>query len=153
MLSAEDLLAGSRLTFEVEVPEGILHPDGGSGGGTVRLRPLTVEDLQLIAAAARDSDTLVATLMVQRALVEPAMSVPEVAASHVGLVHYLLDHVNRVSGITATADELARAVQAPLAKATFVLERELGWTPAEVSELTVGQMLLHLQMLSERPTG
>jgi hypothetical protein len=150
MLSAEELLAGSRLTFDIEVPGAVLHPeDPGAADGTVRLRPLTVHDLQLIAGAAGADDNLLATLMVQRALVEPALSVPQVAAAHAGLVQFLLHHVNQVSGIAATGDELARAAQAPLARAAMALERAFGWTPAEVSELTVGQMLLHLQVLGE----
>ena len=151
MLSAEDLLGGSSLTFEIEIPPDVLQPsDGAAGGaGRVRLRPLTVRDLQLISRAAKDSDSLVATLMVQRALVEPEMTVAQVAAMHVGLVSFLLHHVNRLSGITATADELATATATPLAKAAFVLAREFGWTPQEVSQLTLGQILLHLQMLKE----
>jgi len=155
MLSAEELLAGSRLTFDVDVPGAVLHPeDPEAADGTVRLRPLTVHDLQLIASAAGADDNLLATLMVQRALVEPALSVAQVAAAHAGLVQFLLHHVNQVSGIDASSDELARAAQAPLAKAAMALERAFGWTPAEVSELTVGQMLLHLQLLGEEtPAG
>jgi hypothetical protein len=150
MLSAEELLAGSRLTFDVDVPAMVLHPDEADAeDGIVRLRPLTVHDLQLIGSAAGADDNLLATLMVQRALVEPALSVAQVAGAHAGLVQYLLHHVNRVSGIAASSDELARAAQAPLARAAMALERAFGWTPAEVSELTVGQMLLHLQLLGE----
>jgi hypothetical protein len=155
MLSAEELLAGSRLTFDVDVPGAVLHPDDpDAADGTVRLRPLTVHDLQLIVSAASADDNLLATLMVQRALVEPALSVAQVAAAHAGLVQFLLHNVNQVSGIAASSDELARAAQAPLAKAAMALERAFGWTPAEVSELTVGQMLLHLQLLDqEAPTA
>ena len=73
MLSAEDLLAGGDPTFEIEVP-----PDPASHRrrrqrstwATVRLRPLTVRDLQLVSRAAKEQDSLTATLMVQRALVE-----------------------------------------------------------------------------------
>jgi hypothetical protein len=148
MLSAEELLAGSRLTFDVDVPGSVLHPDDPDApDGTVRLRPLTVHDLQLIASAASADDNMLATLMVQRALVEPALNVAQVADAHAGLVQFLLHHVNRVSGISASSDELARAAQAPLARAAIALERAFGWTPDEVSELTVGQMLLHLQLL------
>jgi hypothetical protein len=158
MLSAEELLAGSALTFEVEVPAAILHPGNSAGneageGGTVQLRPLTVHDLQLVSRAARESDSLLATLMVQRALVEPAMSVAQVSTLPVGLVQLLLHHVNRISGISATSNQLASAAEAPLAKAAFVLAREFGWTPQQVGELTLGQVLLHLQMLKEKPAS
>lgn len=154
LLSAEELLAGSRLTFEVKVPKGILEPGSENGREdsdvSVRLRPLTVHDLQLISRAARENDTLVATLVVQRALVEPQMSVAEVSTLHVGLMQFLLQQVNRISGITTTSEHLAAARQDPLVKAAFILAKEFGWTPQEVNDLTLGQVLLHLQMLEER---
>ena len=91
--------------------------------------------------------------MVQRALVEPEVSIAEAAAMHVGLVEFLLGEVNRISGIEATHDDLAALADAPLAKATFVLADRFGWTPQEVSDMTLGQILLHLQMLGERSRG
>ena len=153
MLSAEELLAGGDLTFEVEVPPEVLHPAEDADGEaptTVRLRPLTVRDLQLIYRAAKESDSLTATLMVQRALVEPEMSIAQASAMHVGLLQFLLEQVNRISGISTTSEQLSGAMEAPLAKAAFVLAQEFGWTPQQVNELTLGQMLLHLQMLKER---
>jgi hypothetical protein len=154
MLTAEELLAGSSLTFEVELPESVLQPANGSAGGladrSVRLRPLTVSDLQLVARAAKENDSLLGTLMVQRALVEPALSVADVTVLHVGLVQYLLREVNRISGIDSTSAELAEVKDAPLARAAFILAREFGWTPEEIGELTLGQVLLHLQLLDER---
>lgn len=157
MLSPEALLAGGSVSFEVEIPEAVLRPAAEADTSavadavparTVRLRPLTVRDLQLVSRAASENDTLIGALMVQRALVEPELSVAEVASAHVGLVQFLLRRVNEISGITVTADDLAAAAQAPLAKAALALSREFGWTPDEVAELTVGQMLLHLQMLA-----
>ena len=156
MLTAEELLAGSTLVYETEIPPQVLQPtdpDGDGHAGSVRLRPLTIQDLQLISRAAKDSDSLVATLMVQRSLVEPQLSVAEVASMHVGLVQYLLDQGNRISGVTATADQLSASAEAPLARAAFVLAKEYGWTPEEVGGLTLGQVLLHLQMLKERATS
>jgi hypothetical protein len=156
ILSADELLAGSALTFEIDVPAQVLSPgengaDTANGPArTMRLRPLTVHDLQLIARAAKENGDLVATLMVQQALVEPAMTVSQVAAMHIGLMQFLLHHVNRISGIATPADHLLAAVDAPLAKATFILAREFGWTPQEMNELTLGQIALHLQMLKER---
>jgi hypothetical protein len=154
MLSPEELLAGSSLTFEVEVPTEILHPTNGAGeeaiSHTVRLRPLTVGDLQLVTRAAKENDSLLAALMVQRALVEPEVSVAQVSAMHVGLLQFLLREVNRLSGIETSADDLSAAAEAPISKAAFVLAEKFGWTPQEVNELTLGQLLLHLQMLGER---
>lgn len=153
MLSAEELLAGSDLTYEVTIPPDVLLPGRGPEAGgdrVVRLRPLTVHDLQLITRAAKESDGLMAAFMVQRALVDPEMTVPQVASMHVGLLHFLLEEVNRVSGISLTEEEVGAAMEAPLAKAAFVLAEEYGWTPQQVSELTLGQVLLHLQMLSRK---
>ncbi|HKI04638.1 MAG TPA: hypothetical protein VKK31_21845 [Thermoanaerobaculia bacterium] len=149
MLSAEDLLAGASLTWEVEVPAALLGRSPDPQGGTVRLRPLTVQDLQVVSRAAKENDQLLATLMVQRALVEPEMGAAQVAALPVGLVQLLLDHVQRISGISAEAEDLAEAAEAPVARAAFLLAREFGWTPAEIQELTLGQVLLHLQMLKQ----
>ncbi len=155
MLSADELLAGAGLTYDVEVPPEVLRPDGAGEDGphTVRLRPLSLRDLQLISRAAKENDQLMATLMVQRALVEPELSVAQVAALHVGLVQLLLDKVHLISGIAATAQELDEAAEEPLAKAAFILAREYGWTPQEVNELTLGQVLLHLRMLREKSEG
>ena len=154
MLKAEELLAGSSLTFEVQVPPEVLHPnmqEGASNGhGSVRLRPLTVHDLQVVSKAARENDQLAATLMVQRALVEPEMSVAQVAALHVGLVQFLLKVVNQISGMSVSVEELTTAAHSPLVKAAFLLSKEFGWTPQEVNNLTLGQVLLHLEMLKEQ---
>lgn len=151
MLSPEELLAGSELTYEVEVPDSVLHPGNGNGKqerSSVRLRPLTVSDLQLVTRAARENDSLVGVLMVQRALVDPQMSIPQVAGMHVGLMQFLLAEVNRISAIAVTDAEVAAAASSPLSRAAFVLAREYGWTPQQVSELTLGQVLLHLEMLT-----
>jgi hypothetical protein len=154
MLTADELLAGSRLTFDITVPAALLAPGGDGPPQTdpqrVRLRPLTVEDLQLVSRAARENDQLLGALMVQRSLVAPEISVPEAVGMHVGLMQFLLDQVNRISGITPTAGELDAAAASPLARAAFILAREFGWTPQEVNALTLGQVLLHLEMLKER---
>ena len=157
MLTAEELLAGGEITYDIEIPVGVLHPAGSaaidadpSATKTVKLRPLKVADLQRISRAAKDSDNLSATLMVQCALVEPAMTVVQVAAMHVGLVEFLLEKVNTISGINTGAEDLNQAVQDPLAKAAFILAREYGWTPHDVNNLTLGQVILHLQMLKNQ---
>jgi hypothetical protein len=150
MLTAEELLAGGALSFDIEVPPTVLQSAGAQGAGRVRLRPLTVRDLQLIARAAKDNDALTSALMVQTALVEPKLSLPQVNTLHVGLLEFLLGEVNRISGIGAQPDDLQGAAQEPLVRAAFLLAREFGWTPEQVGELTLGQILLHLQLLKER---
>lgn len=154
MLSAEELLAGSELSYTIDIPPALLAPTGNRGQVTadrsVRLRPLTIRDLQQATRAAKENDTLVAVLMVQQALVEPAMTIAQVAALPAGLVQFLLQQVNRLSGITTSQEQMNNALDAPLVKAAFILAKEFGWTPQEVNNLTLGQVLLHLQMLKEQ---
>lgn len=146
LLSAEDLLAGAGARHRVEVPAALLGADAAAG--TVVLRPLTVRDVRRIAQAAKDQSLLASVLMVQQALVEPALTVEQVGAMPAGLVKHLLDAANRLSGLDLGEEDLDRAVRAPMARATFVLAREFGWTPAECAELTLGQVLLYLEMLA-----
>jgi hypothetical protein len=150
MLSADELLAGANLTFDIEVPPHLLDSAATAAGGSVRLRPLTVHDLQLIARAAKDHDALAGALMVHTALVEPKLTLPQVNALQVGLLQFLLTEVNRISGIGADAADVRGAAEDPLVRAAFLLAREFGWTPEQVGELTLGQILLHLQLLKEQ---
>lgn len=144
MLSAEELLAGGSLTHEVELPAGLL---GGNGADArVVLRPLTVRDLQRIAKAAQDDEGMSAALMVQQALVQPQLKLDQVSSLPAGVARFLVDRINEISGISTPRNALEELVQAPLAKACFVLAREFGWTPEEVSGMTIGQILLYLEM-------
>jgi hypothetical protein len=68
----------------------------------------------------------------------------------VGLLHYLLERVNEISGMRASAEELRDAGRAPIARAAHILAAEFGWTPEDVGALTLGQVLLHLEMVAER---
>ncbi|HEV2706890.1 MAG TPA: hypothetical protein VGV59_13255 [Pyrinomonadaceae bacterium] len=154
-LTAEELLAGGALTHEVEVSSELLSADGGrhaaSTGGSlldarVLLRPLTVRDLQRIGKAAHEDESLSAALMIQHALVEPALKLEQVSQLPAGLARFLLERINSISGISTARGELEEAVQAPLARACFVLAREFGWTPEQVSGMTIGQILLYLEM-------
>lgn len=63
-----------------------------------------------------------------------------------GLASFLLDRINAISGISTSRDALEEMVQAPLARACFVLAKEFGWTPEDVSGMTIGQILLYLEM-------
>jgi len=144
-LTTEELLAGSSLTHPVDIPAELIPGNGGLAGQVV-LKPLTVKDVQLIVRATRDDAALSSSLMIQQALVEPALSAAQVAALPAGLARFLVDQINHISGLATSADELTEHVQAPLARACFALAREFGWTPEEVSGLTIGQILLYLQM-------
>lgn len=148
MLTAADLLAGADAIRDVEVPADLL---GGLAAPLddrrVRLKPLTVNDLRLVARAARDNDELTAALMVQRSLVEPALTVRDVSRMPVGLLQFLLREVNAISGISASEEQVARAIEDPLAQAAFRLSQAFGWTPEQIGKLTMGEVLAHLQLL------
>jgi hypothetical protein len=145
MLAAEDLLAGAQATHRVELPAALL---GLADAGVVTLKPLTAGAVQRVAQAAKDERVLASVLMVQQALVEPRLTVDQVAGLSAGLLQFLLEQVNRLSGLSLSDDDLDKAVKAPLTKACFVLAREFGWTPGDCSALTVGQILLYLEMLA-----
>jgi hypothetical protein len=155
-LTAEELLAGGALTHEVEVSAELLSANGGRHAATttggawhdarVLLRPLTVRDLQRIGKAAHEDESLSAALMIQHALVEPALKLEQVSQLPAGLARFLLERINAISGISTARGELEEVVQAPLARACFVLAREFGWTPEQVSGMTIGQILLYLEM-------
>ena len=98
-------------------------------------------------ADAREQTALTSALMVQQALVQPSMSVDQVSGLPAGLVEFLLSEVNRLSGLAMDPTDVDQAVRAPLSRACFALSREFGWTPEQCSQLTVGQILLYLEML------
>jgi hypothetical protein len=153
-LAAEDLLAGAQATHRIDVPAELLSGGEGSGG-TVTLRPLTAGAVQRVAQAAKDERVLASVLMVQQSLVEPRLSVEQVSGLSAGLLQFLLDKVNRLSGLSVADEDIDKAVKAPLTRACFVLAREFGWTPADCSALTVGQIMLYLEMLTrdDKPAG
>jgi hypothetical protein len=146
-LTAEELLVGGALTHEVEIPADLLSTDGGGpADARVMLRPLAVRDLQRIGKAARDDEELSAALMIQHGLVEPALKLEQVLQLPAGLARFLVQRINVISGVSAPQNALEELVQAPLARACFVLAKEFGWTPEEVSGMTIGQILLYLEM-------
>lgn len=158
-LTADALLASGSATHSVRIPLSLLRGDASTDGsdqgsaGEVTLRPLLVRDVDRVVRASREQRVLASVLMVQQSLVAPKMSVEQVGDLPAGVVQFLADRVNTISGLSVNEDELEQAVRAPLARACFILAREFGWTPAECSELTVGQVLLYLEMIArdERP--
>lgn len=153
MLTTEELLFSAEIIYQVTIPAHILNPAEDkkeqSSPLTVELRPLRLIDLQKIQKASQDQQHLTAVLMVQQALVQPKMSIDQVNNLHAGLVQFLLAEVNRISGLAMSSDELQQTVQAPLAKACFILAREFGWTPEQCADLSMGQVLLYLEMLGK----
>lgn len=153
-LNADELLAGSSLTHEVIIPTELLGNNADNNlHGNVMLRPLTIRDLQRIGKAVNDDDSLSAALMIQTAMAEPALKFDQVSQMPAGLARYLVDQINAISGIDASGDMLKEYVQTPLAKACFVLAKEFGWTPEEVSGMTIGQILLYVEMAKGENAG
>src|SRR6266568_1981151 len=134
-LAIEDLLFGGGAEHVVTVPPEVLRPAGaapavaGPAPTTVVIRPLRLHDVQRIHKASQESEALTSVLMVQQALVQPRMTIEQVGQMHAGLVEFLVREINRVSGLSLRGDELSAAVQAPVARACYVLAREFGWTP------------------------
>lgn len=145
-LTADQMLAGASLREEIDVPAALLAGWRGDAESRVTLRPLAVRDLQRIQRASKDDETLTAALMIQQALVEPELRIEQVTQLPAGLASFLVDRINEISGVSASRDALEEMVQAPLARACFVLAREFGWTPEDVSGMTIGQILLYLEM-------
>ena len=148
-LTIEELVAGSALKHEVEIPRDLLSPSGSAPvapDSKVVVRPLNVLDLQRIAKAARDDDSLSAALMIQQAVVTPTMEIEQILKLPAGIARFLVDSINSISGISMPHDALQEHIQTPLAKACFILAREFGWTPEQVSGMTIGQILLYLEM-------
>jgi hypothetical protein len=87
--------------------------------------------------------------MVHQAMVRPKLSIEQASALPAGLVQFLLQKVNALSGLALDAGELEQTVRAPLSRACFLLAREFGWSPSECSQLTVGQILVYLEMIAK----
>ena len=155
IVTPEELLAGKEMTYDVVIPADILHPsledqrDGKGSSKHIRLRHLTVKDVQLIAKAARDDEVLTSVLMIQRAVVEPPLKQNQVAEMHSGLVGFLVDRINQISGLTTGEDELHALAEAPLMRMFFALAKEFNWTPDQVRQLTVGQIIGYLELLNQ----
>jgi hypothetical protein len=145
-LTTDELLLGGSATHTVEIAPEVLMA-GYDGPSQVVLRPLVLADVQRIHHATRETRELTSVLMVQQAMVEPKVTIDDVNRMHAGLVEFLLHEVNRISGLALAGDELEQVVHAPLARACFVLAREFGWTPDECARLTLGQVLLYVDLL------
>ena len=154
LITPEELFAGNTATFDVEIPPSLLDSEGAGAPAsgpvrTIRLRPLTVKDIQLIAKAAKDDEVLTSVLMIQKAVVEPPLKQSDVASMRSGLVSFLVDRINHVSGLTTTEDELRAIADAPIVQAFYLLAKEFNWTPQQVRELTIGQVVGYLECLNQ----
>ena len=154
LVTPEELLYGKDQVFDVDIPGSLLEPDLNSSGReskgkSIRLRPLSVSDVQLIAKAAKNDEVLTSVLMIQRAVVEPKLKQGQIAEMHSGLVRFLIERINRISGLSTTDDELREMTSSPLVQAFFVLAREFHWTPEQVKGMTIGQVLGYLELANQ----
>lgn len=158
-LTADELMAGSRITHRIEIPAHLVETSAagetnGSAAGPrwVVVRPLSMRIVQRIIRAAGDDETQAQMLAIQHALVEPALGFEEVQGLKAGITQFLAEEINRISGISTPQSRIEELVAEPLVRATFTLAREMNWSLDQVSELTMGQTLLFLEMIaSGRP--
>jgi hypothetical protein len=151
LLSAQDLLAGGSLTHAIEIPERVLRPGVQDSreaiDGFVRIRPLSVGTLTLISRAARDDASLVPLLMIKESLAEPVLTLDQIRRLHIGLVHFLVEQINTVSGLGPDGDAIDATAAAALGKTHVLLAKHFGWTPEQVAQLTPAQVAVYLKGL------
>lgn len=145
-LSADDLLQGSQVTHEIKIPPAILTlaEEAHADSATVLLRPLSMGTLTLISRAAHDDLSLIPLLTIKESLVDPTLSLEQVRSLNVGLVHYLVQQINLVSGLTADGEVNDGAATSPQTQGYVLLAKHFGWTPEQVSQLTPGQVAIYL---------
>ena len=102
VLTAEDLLAGTGMTFDVVVPSHVLRPGNETGDAPdtiVRMRPISLGTFLLIMKAAKEDNGLIPLLMIQEALVEPKPSLAQIKQMHLGLINFLIGRIRQISGL------------------------------------------------------
>lgn len=103
LLTADELLAGAALVFDVTVPAHLLRPGTSSGESPqplmVQLRPLTIGTFQLIMKASRQDAGLVPLLMIKESLVRPQLSLDQVRAMPLGMVNFFIAQIRHISGL------------------------------------------------------
>lgn len=154
LLTSQELLAGSLLVHEVEVPAAVLNPGQPEAQGSprrVQLRPLKVATLALISKAAREDAALVPLLMIKESMVAPVLALDQVRQLHAGIVQFLVQQINRISGLEADGSAAREAARSAIGQAHLRLARHYGWTPAQVAELTPGQLAVYLADLGTAP--
>lgn len=100
-LSAEDLLAGASVNYDVTIPPELLHPGRGDASSemAVTLKPLTIGTFQLIMKAAKNDASLIPLLMIKESLIQPALTLEQVKKLPLGLVNFLIGHIREISGL------------------------------------------------------
>jgi hypothetical protein len=102
MLTAEELLAGAEMIFDIEIPDDFIDSNApvSNKPNMVRIRPLTFGTFQLIMKSAREDPGLIPLLMVKEGLVEPKLSMAQVNNLPIGLLEYILEKIRELSGLS-----------------------------------------------------
>lgn len=147
-LSVEELLIGSSIVHDIKIPHEVLtpdlKPDEGTLWGMVRIRPLSISTLTLISRAAQDDISLVPLLMIKESVEEPNLSLDQIRQMHIGLVNFLINKINTISGLEANGEAMDYSIRSPLGKSHILLAKHFGWTPEQVNQLTPGQVAVYL---------
>jgi hypothetical protein len=148
VLDTQDLLVGSAIIHDVRVPREILAPGAevleDDENGIVRMRPLNIATLTLVSRAAREDPSLIPLLMIKESIVEPVLALDQIRLMHAGLVHFLAERVNLISGLGRDDEALEGTANSPLGQIHILLAKHFGWTPEQVSQLTPGQVAVYL---------
>ena len=75
---------------------------------------------------------------------EPKLSIDQVKSLHVGLVQFLMEAINRISGLTADGKLISESLNDPAVRANLLLAKHFGWTPEQVGQLTPNQVAVYL---------
>lgn len=102
ILTAEDLLSGTKTIIDVDLPEELLPEMGAnkkSVQGKVRLRPLSIGTFNLVLRAAKNDNGLIPLLMIKESLVEPKLSLDQIRNLQLGLTEFLVTKIRIISGL------------------------------------------------------
>jgi len=83
-------------------------------------------------------------LMIKESLLEPLMTLEQIRQMNAGLVDFLVAAINRVSGLEPGPDSARSTASSVIGEAHLRLAWHFGWTPAQVAELTPGQVAVYL---------
>ncbi len=102
LLTAEELLAGTAVTYDVVIPEAMLgnNPDGTGNTRTIKIKPLSMGVFQLIMKGAREEPELIPVLMVKEGIAEPKLTIAQIKSLPVGLVEFMVERIRELSGMT-----------------------------------------------------
>lgn len=102
ILTAEDLLSGTKTIIDVDLPEELLaESDSGkkNTSGRVRLQPLSIGTFNLVLRAAKNDRGLVPLLMIKESLVDPKLTLDQIKKLQLGLTEFIVTKIRTISGL------------------------------------------------------